>query len=32
MLEEKIRYEIHNKEILAVVRAIEEWWSILIDF
>ena len=31
MSEEKMRYEIYDKEMLIIVRAIEEWWSILID-
>ena len=31
MSEEKIRYKIYNKEMLAVIRAIEEWQSMLIE-
>ena len=30
MSEEEIRYEIYKKEILAIIRVIEEWQSILI--
>ena len=31
MSKEKIRYKIHNKEMLAVIRAIEKWQSMLIN-
>ena len=30
MSEEKMRYKIHDKEMLVIIRAIEEWWSMLI--
>ena len=31
MSEEKMRYKIYNKEMLAIIKAIEEWWNMLID-
>ena len=31
MLPEKMRYEIHDKEMLTVVRALQKWQGMLLD-
>ena len=31
MSSEKMHYEIHDKEMLAVIRALQKWWDMLLD-
>ena len=31
MSSEKMHYKIHNKEMLAVIRALQKWWNMLLN-